>query len=128
MSNWGYWDNSKTSVYRINADGSAESALATRPDIAAWIAAGNVPLDPPPPPPPSCLLWQLQAVLTPAQWTAVQTAIAALNNPAVTAFMQHGTNVIPANSTTFLSIAATIGLTAEQATALVKQANTISIP
>ena len=79
-------------------------------------------------PVPSCALWQLQSVLTPAQWTAVQAAVAALNNPAVSAFFAHGTNMIPANSTTLLSIGASIGLSAEQVAALVEQAAAVTIP
>ena len=64
----------------------------------AWLAAGNAPTPAPSPPAPvpSCALWQLQAVMTPAQWMAVQSAVAALANPAVSAFFAHGTNVIPA--------------------------------
>ena len=53
---------------------------------------------------PNCALWQLQSVMTAAQWAQVTTAVAALNNPAVSAFFAHGTNIIPANSTTLLSI------------------------
>ena len=79
-------------------------------------------------PAPTCQLWQLQAVMTAAQWTAAQNAVAALNNPAVSAFFAHGTNVIPANSTTLLSLGTAIGLTAAQITALVQQASAVSIP
>lgn len=98
--------------------------------LNAWIAAGNepTPYTPPPALPPTCQLWQLQAVMTAAQWTAVQNAIVALNNPAVSAFFAHGTNVIPANSTTLISLGAAIGLTADQVTALVQQASAVSIP
>ena len=96
----------------------------------AWLAAGNTPTPytAPPAPVPTCQLWQLQAVMTAAQWTAAQSAIAALNNPAVSAFFAHGTNVIPANSTTLLSLGTAIGLTAAQITALVQQASVVSIP
>lgn len=96
----------------------------------AWLAAGNTPTayTPPAAPPPSCQLWQLQAVMTTAQWTAAQNAVAALNNPAVSAFFAHGTNIIPASSTTLLSLGTTIGLTAAQITALVQQASAVSIP
>lgn len=78
--------------------------------------------------PPSCQLWQLQAVLTSAQWAQVQTAVQAMNNPAVTAFASHGTNVIPANSTTLIALGQAIGLTVDQVTALVQQASQIVIP
>jgi hypothetical protein len=95
-----------------------------------WLAAGNVPTayTPPPAPAPTCHLWQLQAVMTAAQWTAAQNAIAALSNPAVSAFFAHGTNVIPANSTTLVQLGTAIGLTAAQITALVQQASAVSIP
>jgi len=96
----------------------------------AWLAAGNTPTPyaAPPAPPPTCQLWQLQAVMTAAQWTAAQNAIAALGNPALSAFFAHGTNAIPANSATLLSIGGTIGLTAAQVEALVQQASAVSIP
>ena len=98
--------------------------------VGAWIAAGNTPSScaPPPSPVPTCQLWQLQAVMTAAQWTAAQNAVAALNNAAVSAFFAHGTNVIEANSTTLLSLGTAIGLTAAQVTALVQQASVLSIP
>ncbi len=96
----------------------------------AWLAAGNTPNPAPVPPAPipSCALWQLQSVMTPAQWTAVSAAVAALNNPAVSAFFAHGTNIIPANSTTLIALGAAIGLTAAQVTALVAAAAAVSIP
>jgi hypothetical protein len=96
----------------------------------AWLSAGNTPTPaaPAPVPVPSCQLWQLQAVLTTAQWTTVQTAVAALGNPAVSAFFQHGTNVIPADSATLLSLAASIGLTGPQVVALVTEAAGVAIP
>ncbi len=99
----------------------------------AWLAAGNTPGAAPAQPVaaapvPSCALWQLQSVLTPAQWSAVQAAVAAANNPALTAFAAHGSNVIPANSTTLLSLGAAIGLSAAQVAALVAEAATVAIP
>ncbi len=96
----------------------------------AWLAAGNTPTPAPAPPAPipSCALWQLQAVMTAAQWTAAQAAIAALNNPALSAFFAHGTNVIPANSTTLLALGATLGLSASQVSALVAEGAAIAIP
>ena len=96
----------------------------------AWVAAGNTatPYVAPPAAPPTCQLWQLQSVMTTNQWTQVQAAVAALANPAITAFFQHGTNVIPANSTTLVALGAQIGLTADQVTTLVQQASQVSIP
>jgi hypothetical protein len=96
----------------------------------AWLAAGNTPAPyvAPPPPPATCQLWQLQAVMTSAQWAAVQGAVAALNNPTVNAFFAHGTNTIPANSTTLIALGETIGLTAAQVAALVAQASAVVIP
>lgn len=96
----------------------------------AWLGAGNSPTSAsiPPAPVPSCALWQLQAVMTAAQWTAVANAVTALNDPAVSAFFAHGTNVIPANSTTLQSLGAAIGLSADQVTTLVRQANAVVIP
>jgi len=96
----------------------------------AWLIAGNTPTPAPAVAPPvsSCALWQLQAVMTPAQWVAVATAVATLNNAAVSAFFAHGTNVIPANSTTLLSLGATIGLTAAEVAALVASASAVAIP
>jgi hypothetical protein len=96
----------------------------------AWLAAGNTPNPAPSAPAavPSCQLWQLQAVMSAAQWTAVQAAVAALANPAVSAFFAHGTNVIPAHSTTLVSLGAAIGLTAEQVAALVAEAAAVAIP
>lgn len=93
---------------------------ATDAEVANWQAANS--------PVPACQLWQLQAVMTPTQWTAVQAAVTALGNAAISAFFAHGTNVIPANSTTLLSLGAAIGLSADQVTALVTQASVISIP
>jgi hypothetical protein len=97
---------------------------------SAWLAAGNTPNAAPTPVAsvPACQLWQLQAVMTAAQWTAAQNAVAALNNPAVSAFFAHGTNVIPANSTTLVALGEAIGLTAAQITTLVQQASAVAIP
>lgn len=79
-------------------------------------------------PQPTCYLWQLQAVLSPSQWAAVQAAVAAANNAALTAFAAHGNNLIPANSTTLISLGAAIGLTADQVKAIVIQASAVAIP
>ena len=53
--------------------------------------------------------------MTPAQWTATQAAVAALNNPAASAFVARGTNVIPAAGMTLPTIVAGVNtaLTAE---------------
>lgn len=92
---------------------------ATAAEIAAWRAA-NAPV-------PSCQLWQLQAVIDPATWAAIAAAVAAQGNPAVTAFFAHGTNVIPANSTTLLALGAAVGLSAAQVLALVTSAASVAI-
>ena len=108
----------------------ADNSNADWKTYLAWVAAGNTPAPAPSPAAPAttCLLWQLQAVLTPVQWTAVQAAIAAMNNPIVSAFAQHGTNVIPAASTTLISLGASIGLSAAQVAALVAEAALVSVP
>jgi hypothetical protein len=123
----------QTSAIIRNADGAAIPADPLNMDYAAylaWVEAGGVPnpAPTPPAPVPSCQLWQLQAVMPPAQWASVMAAVAALNNPTVSAFVAHGTNVMPANSTTVLALGAAIGLTPDQVTALVAQASTIVIP
>ncbi len=121
-----------TSVAR-DADGATIPCDARNADwqaYSAWLAAGNTPnpAPVPPAPVPSCQLWQLQAVMPPAQWTAVQTAVAALNNVAVSAFFAHGTNVVPANSTTLLALGAGLGMTPAQVSAFVQQASAVAIP
>jgi hypothetical protein len=82
----------------------------------------------PPQPRLTCQLWQLQAVMTPAQWTAAQSAIGALNNPTVSAFFSHPGAQIPASSSALLSLGAAIGLTADQVKSLVQQAAAVTIP
>ena len=96
----------------------------------AWVAKGNTPNPAivPPPATPSCLLWQLQASLTTTQWSTITTEIAAMNNPVISAFLSHGTNVIPANSTTLISLANSIGITPTQLNTLVTSASLLSIP
>ncbi len=125
-------DNTAQTVIR-DADGARIPPDSRNADFQAyvfWLGDGNTPTPytAPAAPVPTCQLWQLQAVMTPAQWAAAQGAVAALNNPAVSAFFAHGTNVIPANSTTLLALGAAVGLSAEQITALVQQASAVSIP
>ena len=95
-----------------------------------WVAANNTPdpYVPPPAPTPVCLLWQLQAVLTPAQWTAVQTYITSTANNALIAFASHGSSPIPANSTTLLTLAGVAGIDPTTLPALITTASQISIP
>lgn len=121
-----------TSVVR-DEDGATIPADPTNSDFQHyqdWLKAGNTPnpATAPPAPVPSCQLWQLQAVLTPAQWSAVQTAVAGLNNPVIAAFAQHGTNVIPANSTTLAQLASAVGIDPATLPNLVTQASQIAIP
>ena len=77
----------------------------------------------------TCRVWQIKAVLTPAQTTAVEATIAAAPNAAILqAFWSMGVELIPSNSTTLLSLGAAIGMTANQVAALVQHASQISIP
>jgi len=78
-------------------------------------------------PPVSCYLWQIEAVLGPAQWAAVQAAVTAKANPALSAFFAYGTNVIPSNSPTLVGLGAAIGLTPAQVAAIVTEAAAITI-
>jgi len=97
--------------------------------LGSWGLSSAAPPPPPPPPGvPSCMLWQLEAVLTPSQWSQVLDVVATMNNPALTAFAAHGSNFIPANSTTLIQLGAAIGLTPDQVTALVEQASAVVIP
>ena len=95
-----------------------------------WVAAGNTPSPAPvtPASSPTCALWQLQALVTPAQWAAVQAAVAASGNQVLIAFASHGTNQIPANSTVLASLAVAAGIDPSTLPALVTQASQISIP
>jgi hypothetical protein len=82
-----------------------------------------------PTPVPTCQVWQLKAVLTAAQTTAVESAIAASpNTAALQAFWATGDAPVPANSTTLLALGAAIGLSAAQVAALVTAASEVSIP
>ena len=95
----------------------------------AWLKTGNKPTIPlaPPPPVPLCALWQLEAVLTSAQQAALQSAVVAANDPTVSAFWRHGTNTIPATSTTLLALGKAMGLTPTQVTALVTSAARVQL-
>jgi hypothetical protein len=133
---------SSTCVIR-DADGVTIPADPRNADwqaYLAWLAAGNTPSPAPVPPAPvpTALLWQLEAIcnavpaslgFTPPTWTQVQAAVAAQNNPALTAFFAVGMNPIPANSKTLLALAAAVPspLTAAQATALVSAAAAVAI-
>lgn len=99
-------------------------ATAFLPDFDPAVVAFRSP----PQAPLTCQLWQLQAVMTPAQWTAAQAAAAALNNPAVSAFFSHPGAQIPASSTTRLALGAATGLNADQLKSLVEQASAVSTP
>jgi hypothetical protein len=123
---WLYPANSTLIAPPIAGPGQAAYFSAA---FETWGLSSAAPLPPSPPPGvPSCMLWQLQAILTPDQWTAVQAAVVAMNNPAVSAFAAHGSNFIPANSTTLIALGAAIGLTPDQVTALVEQASAVVIP
>lgn len=82
----------------------------------------------PPAPVPTCLLWQLQAALTPGQWTAAQAAVMAANNPMLTAFFSHGGNPIPANSITLAALAVQIGVPVASLPALITTASAVVVP
>lgn len=144
-ANW-YWIVAGSTTLVWSSAATAYVAL-TDATYQAWLAAGNVPtpIDSEASlaqvlalrglptgaivnPFATCQLWQLESVLTSAQWSAVTTAVANLNNPTVTAFFAHGTNQIPADSTTLASIAASVGISASNIQALVAQAATVSIP
>lgn len=115
-------------------------------DLLAECAAAGVvappappqPAAPPPEPVPTALLWQLEAVcnsapaslgFTPPTWAQVQAAVAAKNNPTLTAFFNVGTNPIPANSATLLALAAAVPspLTPAQVTTLIAAAAAAAI-
>ena len=76
-------------------------------------------------------VWQLKAVLTPAQTTAVEAAIAAMpaqQSAALAAFWATGDEPVPSNSTTLQGLGAALGITADQVTALVQAASQVAIP
>ena len=93
----------------------------------AWVAAGNTPTAATVTPVQACQLWQLQATLTPAQWTAVQTYVAASGDPVLQAFAAHGTNMIPANSARLASIATAIGVDPATLPTLIATAAAVAI-
>jgi hypothetical protein len=127
-------------TYALNAAGgvirgSDQASIPNDPGNAdwreyqTWVSAGNTATPYTAPAPVyTCQLWQLQAVLTSEQWTQVQSAVTALNSPTISAYYAHGTNPIPSNSTTLLSIGESIGLTSAQIVALVQSASQVSIP
>lgn len=41
MTNWKYTNATNTIVFRVWSNGTMESCIATRPDVVAWVAAGN---------------------------------------------------------------------------------------
>jgi hypothetical protein len=124
---WLYPANSTLIAPPTAGPGQAAYFSAT---LGTWgLSSATPPPDQPPPGGvPSCMLWQLEAILTPEQWSQVQSAVAAMNNPAVTAFAAHGSNFIPANSTTLIQLGAAIGFTPDQVKALVEKASGVVIP
>jgi hypothetical protein len=123
---WLYPANSTLIVPPVAGPGQAAYFSVT---LGTWGLSSASPAPAAPPPGvPSCMLWQLQAVLTTEQWTQVMAAVVAMNNPAVTYFMACGSNFIAANSTTLIQLGAAISLTPAQVTALVEQASAIVIP
>ncbi len=44
-NDWIWGDAERLAVYRIREDGVLESLLVTTPEIQAWLATGNVPLE-----------------------------------------------------------------------------------
>lgn len=76
-----------------------------------------------------CQVWQIKAVLTSAQMTAVEAAINASPSAGVlNAFWSTGDEPVPSNSTTLQALGAAIGMTADQVTALVQAASKVVIP
>ena len=107
-------ENAGAPSYAFDGSGNVVETYATQPITIAV---------------PTCPVWQIKAVLTAAQATAVAAAIAASPNAAtLQAFWETGGAPVPANSTTLLALGAAIGLTAAQVTALVQQAAEVQIP
>lgn len=127
----------------VRSDGATIPADPSNADYRAyeaWVAAGNAvtPYGGPAMNVPTCQLWQIEAIcnappsglgFTPPTWATVTSAVAAQNNAAATAFFAHGTNQIPASSTTLATIAAALTptLTSAQLTALVAAAAQVAI-
>ncbi|HUK06644.1 MAG TPA: hypothetical protein VLX09_02145 [Stellaceae bacterium] len=112
-----------TGIFATPQPGVSQDIPDNDPRIAAF-QASQVP-------PPSCQLWQLQAVMTSAQWTALTNAVAAYsgaNAAAVQSFFSHPGNVIPADSTTVQQLGQAIGVTSAQIASLIQQAAGVAIP
>src|SRR6185437_15541588 len=76
-----------------------------------WLSQNNVPTPLSNSAPViSCALWQLQATLSANQWTNALSFVASSNNANLIAFVAHGSNLIPSNSTTLAQIAEAIGI------------------
>ena len=100
----------------------------TDPVLQSWLAANNT-IQPyvAPVVVPSCFVWQLKSVMTANQWSSAQTAVYNSGNSAVIAFFNQGTNLIPANSATLISLGTAIGLSANQVHDLVVAGASVSI-
>lgn len=44
--NWKYTDETRTVVYRVNADNSMESKIVSCEEFQKWLAEGNTPDEP----------------------------------------------------------------------------------
>jgi hypothetical protein len=74
-------------------------------------------------------VWQIKAVLTSAQLTAVEAAInASPSADVLNAFWLTGDEPVPSNSITLQALGAEIGMTPAQVTALVEAASQVVIP
>lgn len=81
-----------------------------------------------PAPVPTCHVWQIKAALTSAQLATINSAIAGMNNPALTEFFNQGDDLVPANSSTLLALGAILNLTPTQVASLVQTASLTVIP
>lgn len=116
-------------IVGVGADGSLQFDPANPPTQAQQTAAEQVVQTwAVAPAYAECYLWQLQAVMSADQWTAVTNAVAAMSSPAVSAFFSHPGQLIPSSSTTLQALATAIGLTQAQLIALMQQAAQVSIP
>jgi hypothetical protein len=123
----------QTSAIIRDADGAAIPADPLNTDYAAylaWLGAGGVP-NPAPivtPLAPSCKVWQLRAFLTPAQNAALNSALTALNKPAVTAYFANGGQDLSAASANVIALGASMGLSPAQISTVITQASAIASP